>query len=77
VTARTAVAEVYCNDEFSLEKEDVFLANGASGALWLAIGTVCSQGSNVLLPRPGFTYGVAAHPMGVECRYYDCLVRSL
>jgi hypothetical protein len=53
------------------------MANGASGAIWLAIGAVCPRGSNILLPRPGFTYCVAADPMGVECRYYNCLVSSL
>ena len=57
--------------------KDVFMANGASGAIWLAIGALCPRGSNILLPRPGFTYCVAADPMGVECRYYDCLVKSL
>ena len=57
--------------------KDVFMANGASGAIWLAIGALCPRGSNILLPRPGFTYCVAADPMGVECRYYDCLVKSI
>jgi aspartate/methionine/tyrosine aminotransferase len=72
--ARAAVAEKYSNSEFQLDKDDTFMANGASGALWLAIGAICPRGSNILLPRPGFTYCVAADPMGVECRYYDCLV---
>ena len=72
--ARQAVAKQYSNGEFKLEGRDVFLANGASGALWLAIGALCPRGSNILLPRPGFTYSVAADPMEVECRYYDCLV---
>jgi tyrosine aminotransferase len=74
VGARNAVAELYSNEEFQLTKEDALMANGASGALWLAIGAICPRGSNILLPRPGFTYCVAADPMGVECRYYDCLV---
>lgn len=73
-TARLAVAKQYCNEEFELQGKDVFLANGASGALWLAVGALCPRGSNILLPRPGFTYCVAADPMEVECRYYDCLV---
>ena len=72
--ARAAVADLYSSHEFALGKEDVFLANGGSGAIWLVISAVCPRGSNVLLPRPGFTYCVAADPMGVECRYYDCLV---
>ena len=71
---RLAVAKKYSNEEFELAGRDVFLANGASGALWLAVGSVCPRGSNILLPRPGFTYCVAADPMEVECRYYDCLV---
>jgi aspartate/methionine/tyrosine aminotransferase len=72
--ARAAVAEVYCSEEFKLTGKDVFLSNGASGAIWLVIAALCPKGSNILLPRPGFTYSVAADPMGVECRYYDCLV---
>ena len=72
--ARSAVAKEYCSDEFQLTKNDVLLANGASGALHLAIGALCPRGSNILLPRPGFTYCVAAQSMEVECRYYDCLV---
>lgn len=74
--ARMAVAQMYrTEDEFRLlGKDDCFLANGASGALHLAIGALCPRGSNILLPRPGFTYCVAAQSMGVECRYYDCLV---
>lgn len=72
--ARAAVAEIYSSEEFLLTKDDVLMSNGASGALWLAIGAICPRGSNILLPRPGFTYCVAADPMGVECRYYDCLV---
>jgi tyrosine aminotransferase len=75
--AREAVAEEYSSEEFKLNGKDVFMANGASGAIWLAIGAVCPRGSNILLPRPGFTYCVAADPMGVECRYYNCLVLSL
>jgi aspartate/methionine/tyrosine aminotransferase len=74
--ARTAVAKTYSCDEFQLTKDDVFLSNGASGALWLTIGALCPRGSNILLPRPGFTYCVAVHSMEVECRYYDCLVCS-
>jgi tyrosine aminotransferase len=73
--AREAVAKRYSTEEFKLKAEDVFLANGASGAIWLAIGTVCPRGSNVLFPSPGFTYCVASDPMGVEKRFYNCLVR--
>ena len=72
--ARSAVAKQYSSDEFRLTKNDVFLANGASGALHLAIGALCPRGNNILLPRPGFTYCVAAQCMEIECRYYDCLV---
>jgi aspartate/methionine/tyrosine aminotransferase len=75
--ARGAVAEIYESEEFRLTKSDVFLANGGSGALWMAIGSVCPRGSNILLPKPGFTYCVASASMEVECRYYDCLVLSL
>jgi tyrosine aminotransferase len=74
--ARAAVAKIYSCEEFQLTKDDVVLANGASGALYLAIGALCPKKSNILLPRPGFTYSVVANSMEVDCRYYDCLVFS-
>jgi aspartate/methionine/tyrosine aminotransferase len=73
--ARSAVAKLYNSEEFQLTKHDVFVTNGASGALHLAIGALCPRGSNILLPSPGFTYSVAAQSMEVECRFYDCVVR--
>ena len=76
-TARASVAEFYSNEEFELTANDVFLSNGGSGAIWLTIGALCPRGSNVLLPSPGFTYNIAADPMGVICKYYDCLVDLL
>jgi aspartate/methionine/tyrosine aminotransferase len=77
VAAREAVAELYSSEEFKLTADDVFLSNGASGAIWLAIGALCPRGSNVLFPRPGFTYCVASDPMGVEKRFYNCRVYLL
>jgi tyrosine aminotransferase len=71
--ARAAVAKLYSSEECEMTTSDVVLANGASGALRLIIAALCSEGSNILVPRRGFTYSLAA-PQGVECRYYDCLV---
>lgn len=71
--SRAAVAKIYSTEEFQLTKDDVFLANGASGALNFAITALCPKKSNILLPSPGFTYCIVV-PMEVECRYYDLLV---
>ncbi|CAG8434523.1 5337_t:CDS:2 [Diversispora eburnea] len=62
-----------CSEEARLAL-DVFLASGASDALNIAIGALCDEGQNILLPRPGFSlYTTLAKSKGIECRYYDLL----
>ena len=55
VDARKAVAK-YCSIENKpmLTENDVFITNGASGALEISLLTVASEKRTVLLPRPGF-----------------------
>jgi len=81
--ARQAVAEYFSLELVSgsddggvrnnkLNKEDVLLFVGASGALEAAIGAMCNEGDNILVPRPGFPlFQTLAEGMGVECRFYD------
>jgi aspartate/methionine/tyrosine aminotransferase len=55
--------------------QDVILTNGCSGALDLCITCLCSPGSVLLLPRPGFSlYKTLAVGLGVKVQYYDLLV---
>eukprot|EP00181_Compsopogon_caeruleus_P004727 CAMPEP_0184690118 /NCGR_PEP_ID=MMETSP0312-20130426/31040_1 /TAXON_ID=31354 /ORGANISM="Compsopogon coeruleus, Strain SAG 36.94" /LENGTH=660 /DNA_ID=CAMNT_0027147559 /DNA_START=358 /DNA_END=2340 /DNA_ORIENTATION=- len=72
--AREAVAEYFSAEipSRSLTKDDVLLSSGASGALEAAIGALCDEGDNILLPKPGFPlFQTLAEGMGVECRYYE------
>ncbi|CAG8721886.1 3688_t:CDS:2, partial [Funneliformis mosseae] len=53
---------------------DIVVASGASDALGLAIGALCNEGQNILLPRPGFSlYQTISESKGIECRYYNLL----
>jgi tyrosine aminotransferase len=39
---------------FEVDESDVFLTQGCSMALWLAINTLAEKGDNILVPNPGF-----------------------
>lgn len=43
--ARAAVAEASCLPNIAVTADDVVVANGASGALDLAIGAMCNEGA--------------------------------
>eukprot|EP01111_Echinosteliopsis_oligospora_P010655 TRINITY_DN3374_c0_g1_i2.p1 TRINITY_DN3374_c0_g1~~TRINITY_DN3374_c0_g1_i2.p1 ORF type:complete len:408 (-),score=101.04 TRINITY_DN3374_c0_g1_i2:145-1368(-) len=53
--ARKAVAELYTAPEAPLTSKDIILANGASGALEIAIMSLCNPGDNMLIPLPAFS----------------------
>lgn len=54
--------------------DDVIVANGASGALELALTALLDMGSVILVPRPGFPlYSVIAESHGASVVYYDLL----
>ncbi|KAK4052179.1 hypothetical protein OIV83_002474 [Microbotryomycetes sp. JL201] len=73
--ARQAVADYFADDEnFQPTKADVVLAHGASGALEMALTTMVSPDSNILLPKPLFTaYEAMVASIECEIRYYDLL----
>ncbi|RHZ47465.1 hypothetical protein Glove_579g20 [Diversispora epigaea] len=72
--ARLALVQKFSTKEAPLATKDVFLASGASDALNIAIGALCDEGQNILLPRPGFSlYTTLSKSKGIECRYYDLL----
>ncbi|GAB5590096.1 hypothetical protein Unana1_04996 [Umbelopsis nana] len=70
--ARAAVAEKFNHPDAPLTSRDVILANGCSGALDLAINALCSEGQNILIPRPGFSlYDNLAVSRFIEPRFYN------
>lgn len=71
--ARTAIIQKYGkNQRFPITPNDVIIASGASGAIQIALEALCSEGDNILVPRPGFSlYQTLAGNLGVEVRYYD------
>jgi tyrosine aminotransferase len=67
--ARAAIAAHH-----SASLDDVIVANGASGALELALTALLDEGSILLVPRPGFPlYGVIAQSHGASVVQYDLL----
>ena len=67
--ARAAIASHH-----SASPDDVIVANGASGALELALTALLDEGSILLVPRPGFPlYGVIAQSHGASVVQYDLL----
>ncbi|CAG8821832.1 22538_t:CDS:2, partial [Racocetra persica] len=67
--ARKALAKKFSTEEAPLTSRDVVIGSGASDALNLAIGALCNEGQNILLPRPGFSiYETISYSKGIECR---------
>lgn len=65
--ARSAVASHHCTTA-----DNVIIANGASGALELALTAILDEGSVLLVPRPGFPlYQVIAESHGASVVHYD------
>jgi len=68
--ARAAIAKYHSTSS----AEDVIVANGASGALELALTALLDEGSILLVPRPGFPlYEVIAQSHGASVLHYDVL----
>lgn len=73
--ARAAVAEKFNHPDAPLTSRDVILANGCSGALDLAINVLCTEGQNMLIPRPGFSlYENLAVSRFIEAKFYNLVV---
>lgn len=72
LSARQAIAKMYTHKDAVITAKDVVVTSGCSDALNICIGVLCDEGTNILLPRPGFSlYETLASSKGVECRFYD------
>ena len=61
--------------QLPMESQDIIIASGCSGALDIAIGALAGEGSNILVPAPGFSlYVTLASSRGIKTRSYNCLV---
>nr|QKX95019.1 tyrosine aminotransferase [Anthoceros agrestis] len=72
---RSAVADFHSEHlPFELTPEDVGIVVGCSQAIEFSIACLAAEGSNMLVPRPGFPiYDTFCRYYGVEVRYYDLL----
>lgn len=62
---------------FNYSFQDVILTSGASHALDLCIGALCSPGSNILVPVPGFPlYETLATVYDVKVKHYNLLAET-
>ena len=74
VEARQAVVDKFSTPENPFTADDVFLTAGCSGALIAALHTLCEEGDNILLPRPGFPLATCiCQNINVQYRFYDLL----
>lgn len=72
--AREAIASRYSYSNGKLDKSDVFITSGCSGALDLVFAALAIPGKNILIPAPGFSlYKTLATYHGIETRSYRCL----
>ncbi|KAI8974440.1 tyrosine aminotransferase [Pilobolus umbonatus] len=72
--ARKAVADYLYHSKAPLSPDDVILTNGCSGALEMCVNVLCDQGTNILIPRPGFClYESIAATRFVEVKYYNLI----
>lgn len=70
--SRAAVAKYSSTADVSVTSKDVILTNGCSSALEMCITVLANPGSNILLPRPGFSiYKTLAEAIGIEVRLYN------
>lgn len=74
--ARQAIAEratkaFYDSPRPSYSSEDVVITSGCSGALEMAISALCSEGSTIMIPCPGFSlYRTIAESKGLVVMAY-------
>ncbi len=78
--ARAAIASYHSKQSseiIDVTPEDIIVANGASGALELALTALLDEDSVLLVPRPGFPlYQVIAASHGARVVHYDLLPKS-
>ncbi|CAG2176008.1 unnamed protein product [Oppiella nova] len=72
--ARQAVALYSSVDGAPVEAKDVILTSGCSHALDLCMTVLTNPGSNILVPRPGFSlYETLSALIDVQIRHYELL----
>ncbi|XP_021715981.1 tyrosine aminotransferase-like [Chenopodium quinoa] len=73
--ARKAVADYISKDlPYKLSADDIHLTAGCKQAIQLAITSLATPGSNILLPKPTFAmYDAAAAYTGLKVQQYDLL----
>lgn len=73
--ARKALAEYFnVPNRLPLTEKDVYMTIGCSEGLSHIVAALAADGSNMLVPKPGFPlYQVLCDYHGVEVRYYDLL----
>lgn len=70
--SRAAIADFFSKlDGVPITKDDVFLTQGGSLAIWLCIATLCNPGDNFLMPEAGFPLAqTIAKSLKVEVKFY-------
>ena len=70
--SRKAIADYFAKlENVPIDKDDVFMTNGGSLALWLCIATLCNPGDNFLMPEAGFPLAnTIANSLGVKTKFY-------
>ncbi|KAA0201609.1 hypothetical protein HAZT_HAZT005343 [Hyalella azteca] len=72
--ARQAIAEYMTCPGAPVEAKDVIICSGCSCSLDLCVSVLCSPGSSILVPRPGFPlYTTLAEGFGCTSKYYNLL----
>ncbi|MDR1649666.1 MAG: pyridoxal phosphate-dependent aminotransferase [Synergistaceae bacterium] len=51
-TLRDAIASYYQSWDIPYERNDIYITNGGSEALWFAVMTICDAGDELLVPEP-------------------------
>jgi tyrosine aminotransferase len=73
-TAREAIAERFSLPEVPLTAADIVITSGCSHSLDIATNALCSEGDNILLPRPGFPlYATQCDHAGIASKFYNLL----
>jgi len=64
---RTKIANYYKNQDIAVEAKDIIVTTGGSEALLFAMGTICDQGDEVIIPEPFYAnYNGFATASGVN-----------
>jgi len=75
--ARTAIAKYHSNANVQYADKDVIMGSGCSGTLEIAITGLLDEGTNMLVPQPGFPlYEVIADSHGASVKKYRLLAEK-